>query len=399
MDFQDAVAKADQILNQERSSPTVAYHLKPEALADERVQVAMILSRPQLLNAIRSKTPRDVQEDPNRWALKSTNYNLLCALLSQVDNSQKQFFVQHIMLRLSSSTNCGLAKTRTETDYLGLVSELPLVAEFSVRNGAAEALLSILGEASPSPGYLMMFNHLQDMITFNFTVFRDNDYVQLSRSVTNFLYITQQQLGQYQSNPAITKSWGGKAISLRSLFHGIMEVGDAILKECDEARYLYVKTSLESGLNLEINQDKATVDSYLRTLGFSTTLARSLEEAERLYQAAGNEFELKASMGHLRSFLEGLHDEAFPALHARFGGELPTRWGAGLKYFLNNNVLSKYEESYVASLYSLISDEGVHSLVAEREYARLFRNVVIEYSLLFLRKIEKLDLGLAAGQK
>jgi hypothetical protein len=47
----------------------------------------------------------------------------------------------------------------------------------------------------------------------------------------------------------------------------------------------------------------------------------------------------------------------------------------------------------------LISDEGVHPVVAEHEYARLFRNVVIEYALLFLRKIEKVGLSRAAGQK
>jgi hypothetical protein len=277
--------------------------------------------------------------------------------------------------------------------WWGLVSELPLVAEFCVRNGATATLLNILGEANPSPAYLIMLRHLEDMITLNFTIFRDADYIQLSRSVSNFLYITQQQLGRYQADTATKNEWAGKAIPLRSLFYGIIELGTELLKECEEARYLYVKTLLESGLNLEINQDKATVQTYLSTLGFSTTLSRSLEEAEHLYQAGGNEFDLKASMGHLRSFLEGLHSEAFPTLHARFGGELPTRWGEGLKYFSVHKVFSKSEELYAASLYTLISDEGVHPLVAEREYARLFRNVVIEYALLFLRKIGKLGLS------
>ena len=35
--------------------------------------------------------------------------------------------------------------------------------------------------------------------------------------------------------------------------------------------------------------------------------------------------------------------------------------------------------------------------LAEREYARLFRNVVIEYALLFLRKLEKLGLTRGTG--
>jgi len=36
-----------------------------------------------------------------------------------------------------------------------------------------------------------------------------------------------------------------------------------------------------------------------------------------------------------------------------------------------------------------LSDTGVHPLVAEREYARLMRNMSIEYGLLLLTKVDK----------
>jgi hypothetical protein len=36
-----------------------------------------------------------------------------------------------------------------------------------------------------------------------------------------------------------------------------------------------------------------------------------------------------------------------------------------------------------------LSDEGVHPLIAEKEFARLLRNVVIEYGLMFLTMLEK----------
>ena len=134
------------------------------------------------------------------------------------------------------------------------------------------------------------------------------------------------------------------------------------------------------------------VQSYLRTLAFTETLAHSLNEAERLYQEGGSEFSLKTSMGHLRSFLEILHEDAFPVLHAKYGGTLPKGWGVGLAYLRHHQVFSGSEEKFAAGLYTLISDQAVHPLVAEREYARLFRNVVIEYALLFLRKLEKLGL-------
>jgi hypothetical protein len=98
-------------------------------------------------------------------------------------------------------------------------------------------------------------------------------------------------------------------------------------------------------------------------------------------------------VGHLRSFLENLQKEAMPKIHAKYGGILPTDWGGGLAYLLRHGVLSKTEEQFSARFYALISDEGVHPLVTERDYARLARNMVIEYALLFLSKLDRLGIG------
>jgi hypothetical protein len=170
----------------------------------------------------------------------------------------------------------------------------------------------------------------------------------------------------------------------------IIAAAHGIEEECRKARYLYLKASLLEGLNLEVNQDKESVDSYLRSLGFSPTLIECLNQADRLYREAGDAFSLKSSMGHLRSFLEKLHAEALPAVNANVAGPVSEKWGDGLVYLRSTDVLSKAEGGFVAGLYTLISDEAVHPLIAEREYARLARNVVIEYALLFLRKLEKL---------
>jgi hypothetical protein len=82
-------------------------------------------------------------------------------------------------------------------------------------------------------------------------------------------------------------------------------------------------------------------------------------------------------------------------MRGKFGSAPEAKWGAILSYFRKHNLLSEAEEKYAAGLWGLISDEAVHTLLSEREYARLARNVVIEYALLFLRKMEKLDLKLA----
>ncbi len=47
------------------------------------------------------------------------------------------------------------------------------------------------------------------------------------------------------------------------------------------------------------------------------------------------------------------------------------------------------EEAFVTSLYTLVSDEAIHPTVAQREYARIRRNMIIEYGLLFLSVLDK----------
>ena len=277
-----------------------------------------------------------------------------------------------------------------QPSWRGLVSELPLVAEFCVRNGASQNFFRALGEAGPLPGHAILLRHLEDMIALNFTVFSDAEYQQLDLCIRNFRASAERQIGQ-RGNAPLAQGWP-KIATPSELLQEIIDATDSVLEECRKARFLYLKSSLLEGLNVEINQDKDVVQSYLRALGFTETLAQSLDEAERLYQEGGSAFSLKASMGHLRSFLENLHDDAFPVLHAKYGGTLPKGWGVGLVYLRQNQVFSGSEEKFAAGLYTLISDQAVHPLVAEREYARLFRNVVIEYALLFLRKLEKLGL-------
>lgn len=161
---------------------------------------------------------------------------------------------------------------------------------------------------------------------------------------------------------------------------------------CRKAGYLYIKGSLLPGMNLEVNQDKGEVRTFLEKLGFTQLLIESLDEAERLYRAAATPFELKSSMAHLRSFLEQLHLQACTALHPKLGGSLPSKWGEALKYLRDHAVLTEKEQQFAIQFYALVSDTSVHPLVAEREYARLIRNISIEYGLLLLTKLDKLEL-------
>ena len=98
-------------------------------------------------------------------------------------------------------------------------------------------------------------------------------------------------------------------------------------------------------------------------------------------------------MNHLRSFMENLHIEVAQSIAAGINDpNPPNRWGKVVAYLKTNGVVSVQEEMFVTSLYTLMSDEGVHPLIAEREYVRIRRNMTYEYGLMFLTVLDKKNL-------
>jgi hypothetical protein len=396
MELKEALSKAGQILAEERSAPTVKYEIDAAVLAAKytgEYALALgsmaIFTSDQRMASFRAQHPRPVQENPREWTFKSINYNLLCALHAQIAAAARPAFVNALLLRMATP-GCALAKPKSShPSWHGFVSEFPLIAEFCVRNGASQALLETIPKNKPVPGQALLLQHMEEMIALNFTVFSDAEFRQLEVCARGLCDAYNKQFYENRASRD-THLWEGTSVQMSGLFRDLGQFATGILEECRKARYLYLKGSLLEGLNLEINQDKDTVQTYLQALGFTETLAKSLDEVERHFHKGGTVFDLKASMGHLRSFLEGLHGEVLAVIHKQFGGALPSKWGDGLAYLRNHKVLSGAEEGFAANLYTIISDRAVHPLVAEREYARLFRNVVIEYSLLLLHKLKKL---------
>ena len=81
--------------------------------------------------------------------------------------------------------------------------------------------------------------------------------------------------------------------------------------------------------------------------------------------------------------------EAAKAVAASAGETVEDKWGAATLYLRQKSFLTTKHEAFSASLYTVLSDESVHPLTADREYARLLRNVVIEYGVMFLTVLDK----------
>ena len=388
MELLEAIHKASQILDEERTSPTVKYSLRAEDLSSavsDILGIVAVLKEPELLRSIRSKRPREVQENPTRWAFKSVNCNLLGALLSQLPGDSRPALLSSVLSRLSRPPGCGRSRSATEPPWNGLASEFPLIAEFCVRNGGKDNFIRVLGELQPFQGHAVLLRHLEDMIALNFSVFSEKDYELLTTAITTFGYTARRGYQAHKDSGAR----GADASELSNFWKELIDAAAGIKEECRKARYLYLKGALLEGFNLEVNQDKTTVEHYLKAQGFSDTLIECLNRADQAYQGASSGFEFKSCMGHLRSFLEKLHLEGIEKLQLPALTSPDKAWGKGLKSLQENSVISRPEEAYAVALYRLVSDEGVHPVIAEREYARLARNVIIEYALLFLRILDK----------
>ena len=369
MELSEAIRKAAQILDEERIRPTVAYQPQPSS---QDLGVRLIAAFDVMkLREERQARPRPVHESPDEFKFASTNYELLLSLFSQVSVNERSAFVGFLLTYVPEPAS-------------------PLVAEFSIRTGCTAQLVRAVGESVVKPGLVLLLKQLQDTVALNFNVFSDEQLEELTSVLGGVRVAAERKTytssgirgGKMTPNP----EYDAKAAPVAK---EVVAACDCLMEECGQARYWYLKGALQQNANLEINQDKAKVEDYLKRLGFSGPLLQTLSVAEQDFRASATPFELKNCLAHLRSFLEGLHEQACKPIAAQAGTTAPRKWAKSTQALRDEGILSLQQENFARTLYTLISDEGVHPLIAEREYARLLRNMAIEYGLFFLLKLEK----------
>src|SRR5690242_13580125 len=182
MELRETLSKANQILDEERVSPTVGYDYVPQTengVTQALVAIAGAINLPTM----RSQRPRQIVENSTTYRFKSTNYDLLCALLSRLTENDRPAFLSGVALRLVSAPGCVRKPHVFFPGWNNLSSELPLVAEFLVRNHGIAHLIRILWEAERIPGHAPLLRQLEEMIALNYTVFTDSDYETLGSAM------------------------------------------------------------------------------------------------------------------------------------------------------------------------------------------------------------------------
>jgi hypothetical protein len=392
MDLADALKRASEILDEELAHPTVKYEQVnlTRAWALQRGPVVK-----QNLQAQRQNRPREVEEQPGHYLFSSVNYDLLMAILGQVHKTDRNAFMASIVKRIPSAHSYRRDKD-TALVYPRFdwhVSELPLIAEFCVRNGCL--MLALQAAASiprPTYGLILFLMQLEEMIALNFTIFTARQLESIPQLLSNL----REEAHRLTYSAKRPRGTTGPAIEnphyvpgFEALASEVMRSIDGITEECRKAHYFYLKNELQQTVNIEIESDKAKVQSFLAQLGFRKQMLETLEAAEKDYRAESTPFQLKNCLGHLRSFLEFTHRDAATSIATKLNETPPPDWNTSVDFLKRKDILTAQHDKFARGLYTLLSDEGVHRLIAEREFARLLRNMVIEYGLMFLTVLDK----------
>jgi hypothetical protein len=401
MKLAEAKGKAHQILEEELRYPSVSYRFVSKASSGWQEATLMLIAA-QTKNTTagvdvplayqRRQRPRPVTQQPDCYHLESLSFDHLTELIGQVHQDDRASFIAAMLAFVPSdkSAHRGEGTTRFPS-YKNCTSFLPLVAELCFRSGYTKEFFQSLQELTmPTVGLLILLLQLEETIALNYTLFSDVELDEIPRHLTLLMHIAKAQASDHTvTRPGVKKPEQFYRATYKAVGLEMEKAITGIKEECRKARIYYLSNELQKRPNLEIEQDKKVVEDYLTKLGFGPDLAGALNAAESEYRSATNKFELKNSLSHLRSFLEHLHRETATSMPKSAGVVVKDGWRDATLFLRTEGVISKQHEAFVTSLYTLLSDESVHPLGAAPEYARLLRNVVIEYGVMFLSVLDK----------
>ncbi|MGB8478294.1 MAG: hypothetical protein WCE63_05570 [Acidobacteriaceae bacterium] len=395
-----------RILQEERQRPTISYKdnwsdlkegLGGSPLMNFALLSAVPYNRPTI-HAMREQKVRLVSEKPQLYSFGGGNYETLLLLFNQVSQSDRDDFIEHLLTYVESGGYCTRISEHRFPKFEGFVSDLPLIAEFCVRQGYTERLFASTEKCkAPTPGLALMMMQLEETIALNFTLFSKQQLKDIQTSIRPLYEMAELQtysergsVGKMVKNPHFKPGRSKEADQIVLSIRGIVE-------ECDQAIFFYIRDALQQSRSFEVESDKQKVACYLKDLGFDPLLQEALDRAEKEFRDDATGFELKTCMSHLRSFLEQLHAQACAAIATE---KTPVteynKWGLTIAFLKKHEYISSQEEKFVSGIHAIMSEDGVHPLIAEREYVRLLRNVVIEYGLLLMSILDKKGIKIAA---
>lgn len=226
MSFSEVRTSVAQLLDAERANPTLQY-LARAPFVNEAVARASALGQ-------RGWHPRPVSEIPGWFTLQSRNFDLLQLLNNDVAVSDRASLFEMLERRIHEQNPFSIFGS----NLLGMgelrrtYSELPLIAEFLVRNDQEKRLIAAIGKAPLRPGLTRLLLHIEEMIAFDYRLFTDAGYDELIHMATTLT----QAFARLKKEPQVRDT---KESNFR--FHVVRDgptLCDSLLTQAPRAKYL-----------------------------------------------------------------------------------------------------------------------------------------------------------------
>lgn len=173
----------------------------------------------------------------------------------------------------------------------------------------------------------------------------------------------------------------------------------ASLTKIEHIDHVRLAASLTKGEREATPQgDELTV--LLRALDPQGSIYRAIEKAEERLQGAG-EFDAKQAADLIRACIDETHRGVVAELQKMTGHQCAgaDKDGARRTYMRDAGFINEAEEQFFSCIYTLLSREGTHKLLAPRETILVMYQTVKGYLLLLLRRLHDKRQSLPEAEK
>lgn len=145
----------------------------------------------------------------------------------------------------------------------------------------------------------------------------------------------------------------------------------------------------------KLSDDLVSLKESIRNYGFNPDLNAALQKIDQELEQVADAFDQAATMKHIRSFFEELHESIAKELQVKkpktVDGTNLGQCGQAIDYLQRKGVITTKIKDLGRCLYAILSDGdyGVHALKANRDYTRLCRNMVVEYAVTLIFELNR----------
>lgn len=235
-------------------------------------------------------------------------------------------------------------------------------------------------------------------LVINLKSYNDKSYLAVLQLLSTILKYEWHIFTNDQIN--LTYNWVKETIESKNKFGKEMRKWDTLyqdffnyfvtlFRQLNILRARELKDSILTGINLEINEDARVLKEKVNLFGFPPDLSSTLEKIDEKFVSAKDNFDFKGCIDLIRSFSERLYHSIAILLDSNDGEKLDEKNSEKVNnFFIKYGLISDNQGKVLISLRHFLSNVGSHRLKSAPEDARLSRNMMVEFGLYLLLRLE-----------